>query len=237
MHLGKITLHQNKYPTSEHYPFNLGIFQNTKSIEFTTPVTLFAGENGTGKSTLLKAICRKCGIHIWEDTERSRYQYNKYEEDLYKYIEVKWVDNAVHGSFFGSAIFHDFARFLDEWARATPAILDYFGGQSLLTQSHGESLISFFNAIYKVKGLHFLDEPETALSPMTQIRLLELLNKMSKSGHAQFIIATHSPILLALPDSAIYSFNDSSIKPIKYEETEYYRIYKDFINNYSKYVK
>src|SRR4030042_6608871 len=112
MHLNKVILNPQKYPNAEYYPFNLNILQKTESIEFYAPVTFFAGENGTGKSTLLKAICRKCGIHIWEDAERVRYSSNPCEEELYKYIDVEWLNGSVPGSFFGSQIFHDFARFL-----------------------------------------------------------------------------------------------------------------------------
>jgi len=237
MHLNKVVLHPQKYPNVDYYPFNLTILQKTERIVFSSPVTFFIGENGTGKSTLLKAICRRCGIHIWEDTERTRYGSNPYEEDLHNYIDVEWLNGSVPGSFFGSQIFHDFARFLDGWARATPAVLDYFGGSSLLSQSHGESFISFFSTIYKVKGLHFLDEPETALSPKSQLTLLKVLKKMGEAGHAQFIVATHSPILLACPDALIYSFDKIPVKPISYEDTEYFKIYRDFVNNRGKYLE
>ena len=147
------------------------------------------------------------------------------------------MNGSVPGAFFSSQIFQDFARFLDEWAKADPAILGYFGGSSLITQSHGQSLISFFNARYKIKGLYLLDEPETALSPKSQLKLLRLLKEMSEAGHAQFIIASHSPILLAYPGATIYSFDSLPLKSIDYEETEYYRTYKDFINNREKYLK
>ena len=200
-------------------------------------MTFFVGENGTGKSTLIKAICYRCGIHIWQDTERSRYQYNPFEEELYKYIRVEWLSGAVPGAFFSSQIFQDFARFLDEWAKADPGILAYFGGRSLVAQSHGQSLISFFESRYTIKGIYFMDEPETALSPRSQLKLLQVLKRMSEAGHAQFIIATHSPILLAYPGATIYSFDNVPVKPISYEETEYYQIYADFLAHREKYLK
>jgi predicted ATPase len=231
MHLRQIIISSREFPSRDFYPFNLSVLQKTESISFTHPVTFFVGENGTGKSTLLKAICRRCDIHIWEDTERRRYRYNSHEDKLYKYIKTDWVNGSVPGSFFASQIFQDFARFLDEWAHADPGILEYFGGSSLLTQSHGQSLISFFQACYKIKGLHFLDEPETALSPQSQIKLLRVLQRASESGLAQFIIGTHSPILLAFPGATIYSFDETPVKKVRYEETELYRLYKDFINN------
>ncbi len=97
--------------------------------------------------------------------------------------------------------------------------------------------MSFFKSRYRIKGLYLLDEPETALSPGSQLELLKLLREMSALGHAQFIIATHSPILLACPGSVIYSFNDTRVKPIPYEDTEYYRIYKTFMENPGRYFK
>jgi len=142
----------------------------------------------------------------------------------------------VPGSYFASQIFHDFARYLDEWSHASPGILAYFGGSSLLTQSHGQSLISFFEARFKIKGLYFLDEPETALSPQSQITLLQIMKKNGTAGHAQFIINTHSPILLAFPGATIYSFDNTSVETISYKDTKLYRLYKDFMNNPEKYL-
>lgn len=237
MHLTKVILHPEKYPTSKYYPFNLDIFRKTGGIEFKTPVTFFVGENGSGKTTLLRAICRRSNIFIWEDTSRNRYEVNPYEEELYKYIDVEWTDSFVPGSFFSSQIFQDYARFLDEVAAANPGILQYFGGSSLMTKSHGQSLISFFTARYKIKGIYLMDEPETALSPKSQLELLKVLKKMSDAGHAQFIIATHSPILLAYPGATLYTFDEVPIKAVKYEETEYYQVYKDFMNNKDRYLK
>ena len=236
MHLESVTLCPHKYPTSEYYPFNLNIFHKTGSVSFSSPVTFFAGENGTGKSTLLKAICRRCGIHIWEEVQRTRVDFNPYEDDLYKVVDVKWTDGPVPGSFFASEIFRHFTQLLDEWAVTNPGLFEYFGGKSLITQSHGQSLISFFKSRYQIKGIYFLDEPEAALSPKSQLELLRVLKGMSEAGHAQFIIATHSPILMACPGATIYSFDSVPVKRIDYEETEHYRIYKDFMQYRNKYL-
>ena len=236
MHISSIILHPEEYPDVASYPFNLEIFRETRNIELTRPVTFFVGENGTGKSTLLKAICRKCGVHIWEETERSRFINNPYEERLAEHIEIKWTHGPIEGSYFSSQVFHDFARFLDEWARADPGMLSYFGGDSLLTQSHGQSLISFFTSRYKIPGIYFMDEPETALSPKSQLKLLRVLKDMVGGGHAQFIIASHSPILLACPDAVLYNFDSIPVVPIEYEDTEYYQCYRDFLNNKDKYL-
>ncbi len=236
MHLRCVTLHADRYPTNDQYPFNLPIFRHTERVTFDAPVTLFVGENGTGKSTLLEALAYKCGIHIWQDTERRRFEFNPYEDKFRDYISVEWVDGPVPGGFFGSSVFRDFAQILDEWAAASPRILEYFGGKSLLTQSHGQSTMSFFKARYQVKGLYLLDEPETALSPVSQVGLLEVLTRMGRAGHAQFIIATHSPIILACPGALIYSFDQASIEPIEYEETEHYKVYKNFMEDRENYL-
>ena len=151
-------------------------------------------------------------------------------------FELEWVDGPIPGSFFSSEIFKNFAQNLDEWAATDPGQLKYFGGKSLLVQSHGQSLMSYFRSRYGIKGLYILDEPETALSPKSQLELLEILVKNSRSGHAQFIVATHSPILLACPGSTIYSFDHAPVRSIDYEDTDYYRIYKDFMNDPAKYT-
>ena len=236
MHLTRVTLLADQFPTKDRYPFNLAVFQRTNSIAFHSPVTFFIGENGTGKSTLLEALAHKCGIHIWSGMERKRFEMNPYEEVLYRFITVEWTDGAVPGSFFSSGIFRNFAQSLDEWAAASSKILDYFGGKSLLTQSHGQSLMSFFKARYRIKGLYLLDEPETALSPKTQLELLTLLRDISKAGHAQFIIATHSPILMACPGAHIYSFDSTPIRLVEYKETEHYRVYKDFMEDRKEFL-
>ena len=236
MHLKSVILHPAQYPVRDRYPFNLAVFNQSEQIIFTAPVTLFVGENGTGKSTLIQALARACGIHIWQDEERKRAEYNLYEDKLSDYISVEWADGPVQGSFFGSSIFQDFVRILDDWIAASPGLLQYFGGQSLMTQSHGQSIMSFFKARYQIKGIYLLDEPETALSPKTQFKLLELITKMGRAGHAQFIVATHSPILLACPEATTLSLDYTPIKEVQYEETEHYKLYKSFMEDRRTYI-
>ena len=236
IHLKSTTLHQEKYPTTEHYPFNLPLFQETTGILFHNPVTLFVGENGSGKSTLLEAIARICGIYIWRNRERTRFQPNPFEEKLAECISVQWRNGSVPGAFFGSADFQHFTRILDEWAAADPGQLDYFGGKSLVAQSHGQSIMSFFKTRYRIKGLYLMDEPETALSPKSQLELLNIIKESTEAGLSQFIIATHSPILLACPNAHIFSFDQAPIQRISYEDTEHYKIYKRFMEDRGRYL-
>jgi predicted ATPase len=237
MHLKQVSIFPERFPIHDRYPFNLHIFSHPRTVDVHCPVTFFVGENGTGKSTLLQAISHRCSIYIWRGERRARFQYNPYETEFYKAVEVEWAQDTVPGSFFASEIFKNFAQIVDEWASMDPGLLEYFGGKSLMIQSHGQSLMSFFKSRFKIKGLYLLDEPETALSPASLIDLLKLLRQTSHAGHAQFIIATHSPILLACPGAKIYSFSQSSLEQIGYEETEHFQVYKSFMQDPNKYLQ
>lgn len=231
MHIRRITLDIDRYPTREHYPFNLSIFRNQPAVEFATPITFFMGENGTGKTTLLKAIAVRSGIHIWQDTEKRRFVRNPYENKFPDYLQVEWMEKRVPGIYFGSNYFQFFSEILDEWAVNDPGQLKYFGGSSLITLSHGQSILTYLNKVCRIEGVFFLDEPETALSPASQLKLLNLLEEVAALGHAQFFIATHSPILLACPHSTIYCFDGERLEEKQYEQTEYFRLYHQFMNN------
>lgn len=224
-HITSVTLHHDTYPVSDYYPFSLPIFNQTEQIRFESPVTFFVGENGTGKSTLLEALAHASDIHIWRKSEVP-YQHNPYEKLLYKHITLQWANGRAPGSYFGSETFNDFRNVVDSWAASDPGQLKYFGGKSLVAQSHGQSMMAYFRSRYQIRGLYFLDEPETALSPTSQLELLDILRENAEAGHAQFIIATHSPILLTCGNSQIYSFDQSPVARIDYKDTAYYKIYK-----------
>jgi predicted ATPase len=221
-HLQEIRFEASRYPDTDLYPFNLPLVKQTLHLSFGDPITLFVGENGTGKSTLLRAICRTCGIHIWEGEPRRRYSRSPYEDNLHNYMEAIWSHSNVPGSYFSSDIFRDFAVALDEFAAADP--------------SHGQSLLSYFSSRYSIRGLYLLDEPETALSPASQVKLIKIINEAAARGDTQFIIASHSPIVLACPGAVIYSFDEVPPKVAEYEETEYYKVYKEFMENRGKFL-
>ncbi len=231
MHIRSLTLDIERYPTRDHYPFNLPVFRSRPAIPFSRAVTFFIGENGTGKTTLLKAMALQSGIHIWQDTEHRRYIRNPYENKFHNYVQVDWIEKRVPGIYFGSNYFQYFSEILDEWAVSDPGQLKYFGGNSLVSLSHGQSILTYFRKVFQIEGVFFLDEPETALSPASQIQLLNLLASASAGGRAQFFVASHSPILLACPGATIYCFDGNQLSETTYRETEYYRLYHQFMND------
>ena len=236
MHIRSLRLIPGTFPAKDCYPFNLGIFRKTGTLEFSQPVTFFVGENGTGKSTLLRAIARGSGIHIWEEREGTRNRHNLHEDRLHESLAIEWTAGTVPGSFFASEHFRHFAEILDAWGAADPGCLGYFGPTSLVVKSHGQSHMAFFENRFARRGLYLLDEPENALSPVRQLELLRLLRRFAARGDVQFIIASHSPILLALPEAEIFTFDACPIHKIAYEDTDYYRMYRDFLNDPGKYI-
>ena len=231
MYIERVTLLSDAYPTEDYYPFDLPILRRTRTVPFTRPVTFFVGENGSGKSTLLEAITRKCGIHVWDKPSRRAGSDNPYENRLADFIRLTWRGDWVPGSLFRAETFKELADFLDDVSRCDPGRLEYQGGEVLSTLSHGEGMLSYLDGRFRRKGLYFLDEPEAALSPTSQLRLLKLLQDIAVEGIAQFVIATHSPILLAMPNAQILSFNGTHIREVRYEETQHYKLYKQFFTD------
>ena len=133
--------------------------------------------------------------------------------------------------------FFNFASQIDEIAKEDPAILLSYGDRSLHEQSHGESFLSLFNNRFGERGVYILDEPEAALSPTRQLSLLAIMNRMEKEERNQFIIATHSPILLSYPGAVIFWLNNGKIEQVEYKETEHYKLTKAFLENPERYFK
>ncbi len=231
VYINEVEIQTDRYPTTRCYPFNIPTLQHAARLVFKKPVVFFVGENGSGKSTLLEAITKRCGIRIWDKPKRHIVHNNPYETKLAEYIEVTWANGHVPGSIFQAETFRDFADFLDDVALCDPGRLKYHGGHILNMLSHGESILSYFRGRYSLKGLYFLDEPEAALSPTSQVKFLKLLQEVEAQGHAQFIIVTHSPLLLAYPGAQIFSFDGTRIKEVAYEDTEHYRVYHEFFTN------
>ncbi len=236
MHLVQVCIQGSSFPTWKHYPFNIPSIRQTEGLHFRSRIAFFVGENGSGKSTLLDAIARRCGVQAWDKPRRHLAHANAYEDQLVRYVSVRWINGGVPGSLFRAETFREFADFLDDVAICDPGRLQYHGGHILNTLSHGESILSYFGARFRIKGLYFLDEPEAALSPASQIRFLDVLQQSEQQGRAQFIITTHSPILLAYPGAQIFCFDGEQIEEVVYEETTHYQLYKDFLTDRSAFL-
>jgi predicted ATPase len=237
MHLIQVRIHSDRFPTRRHYPFNIPVIREAQELIFRRPVAFFLGENGSGKSTLLDAIARQCGIPVWDKPRRHLAHNNPFETDLKRYVTATWANGSVPGSLFRAETFRDFADFIDDVALCDPGRLEYHGGRILNTLSHGQGILTYFGGRFRIRGLYLLDEPEAALSPASQIKFLNLLRRLEMDGQAQFIITTHSPILLAYPGAQIFSFDSSRIEEVAYEDTAHYKIYRQFLIDRSAFLE
>ena len=233
--LKRITLLSDKVERG-HFPFNRfpDLLGDEFSLEFSTPVTFFTGENGTGKSTVLEAIAKVCGFHLGGGgSDHQLHETSDQSESvLADSLRPSWLPKVSKGYFFRSDTFTDVARYLDDVGNPGA------GRGKLHEQSHGESLLSLFADRFGTseRCMYLLDEPENALSPTRQMSFLRLLHDWEASGNAQMIVATHSPIIMSYPGATILGFDGDTIEPVEYEETEHYRITKAFLGNPERYL-
>lgn len=217
----------------EHsYLREISALQSFEELEFPEHITFFAGENGTGKSTLLEAIAVAYGFNAEGGTRN--YRFSTYDDvsELSRAIRMKKGFRRPRSSyFFRAESFFNVASQAEEYRDGTNKEIYYarYGGKSLHEQSHGESFLSYFQS-FDQEGLFLMDEPEAALSPQRQLSLFIQMAKMAQRG-SQFLVATHSPILLGIPDAQILSFDGGSIHLCRYEDTESYQVTELFINN------
>jgi predicted ATPase len=213
------------------YPFNVPSFSEGIDIEFRSSVTFLVGENGSGKSTLLEALAECCGFNP-EGGNRDHHRAAFVDRSpLAQALRLSWFPKVTEGFFMRAESFYNFATYIDEVSD-----LRAYGGKSLHQQSHGESFLALFANRFE-QGLYILDEPEAALSPQRQLSFLSIIHDLEASGHAQFIIATHSPIILSYPGAALLSLGDKAIREVAYRETEHYLLTRDFLNAPERYFK
>ncbi|WP_342532633.1 AAA family ATPase [Lysinibacillus sp. FSL R5-0849] len=226
MYLKSCKVLHNTIPNKQMYPFNIPSLQDLQELEFPTNVTFFVGENGSGKSTLLEAIADRCDFNTAGGGRQNLYEVHKAESSLGEYIRLSWMPKISNGFFLRSETFYQFASHID--LIEDPRRYNAFGGKSLHHQSHGESFLALFMNRFKGKAIYLLDEPEAALSPTRQLSLLKIMKDLEHE--AQFIIATHSPILLGYPNATIYSFDNGEIETIRYKDSIHYIVTKRFLD-------
>ena len=226
----KIILERDKIESFENYPFNIEIVKNFKELTFTSPVTFFVGENGVGKSTFIEAIAVALGLPAEGGTENFRYETKNTTSKLSEYLTVGTYNKAKMKFFLRAESFYNFSSEVDRLINEDDfwSLRGAYGG-SLHECSHGEAFLKLVKNRFTDHGLYILDEPEAALSPQRQMSLLCLIDELAKKG-SQFIIATHSPILISYRDGKILDLNDN-FKEVEYKDTDIYSIYKLYIDN------
>ena len=226
----EISLKRDTVPTFEHYPFNLDIVKNFDRLKLTKPVTFFVGENGTGKSTFIEAIAVAAGLNAEGGTQNFNFTTRNTTSDLSNYLVLSTYNRAKTKFFLRAESFYNFSTELDRLVTENDYhnLYEVYGG-SLHDCSHGESFIKLVQNRFTDHGLYILDEPEAALSPMRQMTLLCLIDELAKEG-SQFIIATHSPILISYRDGEIRDLNNNFNK-VNYKDTEIYQTYKMYLED------
>ena len=229
----RITLLRDKVASFDAYPFNLPCVRELESLELHPKMTFFVGENGSGKSTLLEAIAVAMGFNAEGGSKDFNFGTRESHSDLHEVLRIaKGYKQPRNGYFLRAESYFNLAteiEHLDE-GPGGPPVIDSYGGVSLHEQSHGESFMALLTKRFGRRGLYLLDEPEAALSPRRQLAALARIHELVLD-RSQFIIATHSPILMAYPDAWIYQFSTSSggIERVAYEDTEHYQVTRQFL--------
>ncbi len=207
-----------------------------EKLSFSSNVTFFVGENGTGKSTLLEAIAVAYGFNAEGGSKNFTFSTNATHSELFEHIKIAKRAHAKDGFFLRAESLYNVATNIDDMDNLIsfdPRVIESYGGVSLHNQSHGESFLSIVQNRFFGNGLYILDEPEAALSPMRLLTLMVEINELVRKN-SQFIIATHSPILMAFPDAQILEFSREGIENVNYQDTDHFKITKTFLDNPQK---
>jgi predicted ATPase len=220
-----------RFPSFKKYPFPLPAVRHLRSLELHPNVTFIVGENGSGKSTLLEAIAVAWGLNAEGGSRGFYFETRSSHSELKNCILlVKGVRRPADGFFFRAESYFNVASEIErlDAEGIGPRIIDYYGGRSLHEQSHGESFMALLFNRFVGEGFYILDEPEAALSPQRQLSVLTRIHDLVQHN-SQFIIATHSPILMSYPNATIYELTSKGIEQIDYYQTEHYQVTRDFL--------
>ncbi|HCE45959.1 MAG TPA: AAA family ATPase [Lentisphaeria bacterium] len=240
-----VSLERDRISSFEQYPYSLPVCRHLDTLKLHPAVTFFIGENGTGKSTLLEAMAVAAGFNAEGGSRNMRFSTRESHSPLHDVLSLRRsLKRPRDGYFLRAESFFNVAseiEHLDAEAEkyaglSAPPIINSYGSRSLHEQSHGESFLKLVMERFGGHGLYILDEPEAALSPTRQLSLLVRIHELVKQG-SQFIVATHSPIIMAYPEATIYQLSEEDIKCVKYTETEHYTVTRDFLNRHESTLK
>lgn len=230
--LQRMSLRRDTVDSFERYPFNLPAVRTLDRLDFHPQVTFFIGENGSGKSTLLEAIAVALGFNAEGGSRNFQFSTRRSHSVLHEHLRIaKGFKRPRTGFFLRAESFFNVAteiEHLDAEPGLGAPVIQSYGGRSLHEQSHGESFLTLLMERFHGQGLYILDEPEAALSPQRQLAVLARIHDLVNEG-SQFVIATHSPLLMAYPDACIYQCGADGVVPVAYEDTEHVRVTRDFL--------
>ncbi len=209
------------------FPFTLPAVQALDGLAFDPKVTFLVGENGSGKSTILEALALALGFNAEGGSRNFNFATRRSESELHRALRVvRGIRRPRDGFFLRAESFFNAATYLEQIG----VDLDAYGGRSLHEQSHGESFLALAMERFMPDGIFFLDEPEAALSPQGALSLLRRMRELAIDG-AQFVVATHSPILMAYPDAYLYELSERGIERVDYRDTDHYRLTRSFLED------
>ncbi len=224
---------------AERFPFTLPFMRSGGfALEFTNPVTFLVGENGTGKSSLLEAIARNAGFNARGGSRDNAYGGESDESGLAAALTLSWLPKVTNGFFFRAESFFSFVTYVEQAYKEDHKIPPW-GTRSLHARSHGEAFLSFFDTRLgsDQRCIYLLDEPEAALSPERQLEFMAMLDEHRASGNAQYIIATHSPLLMGFPGADLLHLSHRGLRRTTLAETPHFRIYQEFCRDPARYLE
>lgn len=228
-YLQRVTLNLPADTDTKSYPFSIPAVRDIENLSFHPDVTFFVGENGAGKSTVLEALALALGFSPEGGTRNVQLATTRSTSELHRFLRlIRGYRKPKDHYFLRAESFFNVATYMDD-----VDYLDGYGGKSLHARSHGESFMSLLTQKLRGNGLYLFDEPEAALSPARQLAALSAIHELARNG-SQFIIATHSPILLSYPNAKIMQFSEDGLSEVAYEDTETFSITRDFLNHYPR---
>lgn len=235
-----IELLREKVESFSQYPFSLPCVRDLAKIEFGSNVTFLVGENGSGKSTLLEAIAVAWGFNPEGGSRNFNFSTRSSHSSLHSHLRLARSFKRPRSEyFFRAESFFNVATNIDQLDAEPsfgPPIINSYGGRSLHELSHGESFMTLLLRRFQGEGFYILDEPEAALSPTRQLAALRRMNELV-AERSQFLVATHSPILMAYPNAHILLIDEGRIRSVKYAETEHYLVARRFLNDHQKMIE